>query len=128
MARHSAGSSRQRARTAIGSGPVDRAHLARQTLGDPGLEQEVLRLFEEASRRYFVRIEHASDVPELLGHLHTLKAAAMGVGARALADLARTAEEEIRAGKPVAPERIEDLHMAVLECSAWIERFLARGG
>jgi HPt (histidine-containing phosphotransfer) domain-containing protein len=107
-------------------GPVDMIHLAKQTLGDHGLEQEVLRLFDETARVYFGRIEHSTSVDELLYHLHTLKGAAAGVGARAIADLARTAEEDLRAGKPVDPERIEDLHMAVTECSDWIERVLPK--
>jgi HPt (histidine-containing phosphotransfer) domain-containing protein len=100
------------------------AHLARQTLGDPGLEQEVLRLFDDATRAYFRRLESSTTVEELLGHLHTLKGAAAGVGARAIAHQAATAEAELRDGNPVNPERIEDLGMAVAECSAFIEELL----
>jgi hypothetical protein len=102
-------------------------HLARQTLGDKGLEQEVLRLFDEASRRYFARIELASNATEQLEHVTTLKAAAMGVGAVAIAILARAAEEALRAGHSLDPEHIEDLHIAVLECSEWIEEVVTRG-
>jgi HPt (histidine-containing phosphotransfer) domain-containing protein len=112
--------------TTTGRGPVDMAHLAMQTLGDKGLEQEVLRLFEEASRVYMDRIDHSTSVDELVRHLHTLKGAAAGVGARAIAELARSTEDELRAGKPVDPERIEDLHMAIAECSEWIERVLPK--
>lgn len=128
MARHTASKSsdRARARAGITRGPLDMVHLAKQTLGDKGLEEEVLRLFDDASRTYFARIERSTNVDELMGHLHTLSAAAAGVGARAIADLARMAEEELRDGKPVNPERIEDLHMAVIECSAWIERVLPK--
>jgi HPt (histidine-containing phosphotransfer) domain-containing protein len=103
---------------------VDLTHLAKQTLGDKGLEQEVLRLFDESSRVYFDRIERSTSVDELRRHLHTLAGAAAGVGARAIAELARTVEVDLQEGKPVNPERIEDLHMAVVECSAWIERVL----
>ncbi len=101
-------------------------HLAQQTLGDKGLEQEVLRMFDESSRVYFERIERATSVDDLMRHLHTLKGAAAGVGARAIAELARTAEDELKQGKHVNPERIEDLHMAIVECSEWIERVVPK--
>ena len=101
-------------------GPLDLDHLRRQTLGDPGLEQEVLRLFDEMSRTYYERLEVSTSVDELLRNLHTLKGAAAGVGAFALAELARVAEAELRAGGPVNPERIDDLAVAVQEVSAFI--------
>jgi HPt (histidine-containing phosphotransfer) domain-containing protein len=96
------------------------AFLAKQTLGDENLALEVLRLFDEMQKTYFARLETSTTVPDLLNHLHTLRGAASGVGAFALAELAKTAEEELRAGKPVNPERIDDLGMAVHEASAFI--------
>lgn len=100
------------------------AHLTRQTFGDKGIEQEVLRMFDEASRVYFGRLERSTSVDELLIHLHTLKGAAAGIGARAIADLAAAAEADLREGRPVNPERIDDLGMAIVECSAFIEAAL----
>ena len=108
----------------IGHRPIDMVHLAKQTLGDRGLEGEVLRMFDEMSRTYFARIERSTSVDELLRHLHTLKGAAAGIGARAIADLSATAELEFKAGMPVNPERIDDLEMAVQECSAFIGELL----
>ena len=104
--------------------PVDMVHLAKQTLGDRSLELEVLRLFDETAQVYFRRIEDSTNADELMRHLHTLKGAAAGVGARAIATLAATAEADLRAGAPVDPERIHDLEMAVTECCAWIEAVL----
>jgi len=104
--------------------PIDMAHLARQAMGDKGLEGEVLRMFEQMSHLYYRRLETSTTVPDLLRHLHTLKGAAAGVGAHRIADLARTAEDELRAGMPVNPERIDDLGMAVQECSAFIGELL----
>lgn len=101
-------------------GPIDLDFLGRQTLGDPGLEQEVLRLFDEMSHAYFERVETSTTVPDLLRNLHTLRGAAAGVGAFGLAELARVAETELRDGVPVNPERIDDLSMAVQEVSAFI--------
>ena len=111
-----------------GGYPVDRVHLAKQTLGDPGLELEVLRMFDETARVYFGRLELSTSVEELLRHLHTLKGAAAGIGAVTIAKLAATAESELRDGAPVNPERIDDLEMAIVECSAWIEARLAEAG
>jgi HPt (histidine-containing phosphotransfer) domain-containing protein len=108
--------------------PVDRAHLARQTLGDKGLELEVLRMFDDTARTYFGRIESSTSIEELLRHLHTLKGAAAGVGAVGIAELAALAESELKAGQPVNPERIDDLEMAVVECSTWIEGVLTEAG
>jgi HPt (histidine-containing phosphotransfer) domain-containing protein len=101
-------------------GPIDMAHLSRQTLGDAGLEMEVLRLFDEMSHVYYGRLETSTNVPDLLRNLHTLKGAASGIGAFGLAELARVAETELREGSPVNPERIDDLHVAVEELSAFI--------
>jgi predicted NBD/HSP70 family sugar kinase len=70
-------------------GPIDLDFLARQTLGDEGLEQEVLRLFDQMSHAYFERLETSTSVSDLLRNLHTLRGAAAGVGAFALAELAR---------------------------------------
>ncbi len=104
--------------------PIDLEHLSKQTLGDSGLELEVLRLFDEMSHVYYHRLEESTTVPELLRNLHTLKGAAAGIGAFALADLARVAETELRDGAPVNPERIDDLNVAVEEVSAFIAQRL----
>jgi HPt (histidine-containing phosphotransfer) domain-containing protein len=104
--------------------PIDLVHLGKQALGDPGLESEILRLFDTMSRTYYERLETSTSVSQLLEHLHTLKGAAAGVGAFRIADLARATEEELRSGAPVNPERIHDLGMAVHECSAFIGELL----
>lgn len=100
--------------------PIDMDHLSRQTLGDTGLELEVLRLFDEMSHVYYERLEVSTTVEELLRNLHTLKGAAAGIGAFGLAELARVAETELRNGSPVNPERIDDLSVAVEEVSTFI--------
>ncbi len=100
--------------------PIDMDHLSRQTLGDAGLELEVLRMFDEMSHVYYERLEVSTTVEDLLRNLHTLKGAAAGIGAFGLAELARVAESELRDGAPVNPERIDDLSLAVEEVSAFI--------
>ena len=49
-------------------GPIDMVHLKKQTLGDPGLELEVLRLFDQMSHVYYSRLE-TSTPPELITSL-----------------------------------------------------------
>jgi len=106
--------------------PIDRVHLAKQTLGDKGLELEVLRMFDDTIRVYFSRLETSTTRDELLRHLHTIRGAASGIGANTIALLARRAEADLRDGLPADPERIDDLEMAVTECSVFIEDLLAR--
>jgi hypothetical protein len=105
--------------------PIDLVHLAKQTLGDHGLECEVLRLFDIMAQRYYARLELSTTVDELCVHLHSLRGAANGVGAWGIADLAKLTEDELRGGKPVNPERIDDLHIAVQEVSEFIGTLLA---
>lgn len=69
------------------SRPVDLAHLSRQTLGDRGVEQEVLALFMQQA--LLVRDRIAGANPKERFHLaHGLKGSARGIGAFALADCA----------------------------------------
>lgn len=65
--------------------PVDLKHLARQTLGDRALEQEVLRLFIQQALSVRDQIGAASN-GERLRLAHGLKGSARGVGAFAVAD------------------------------------------
>lgn len=104
--------------------PIDMVHLARQALGDRSLELEVLRMFDELAHAYCRRIQQSAGVDELVRHLHTLKGAALGIGAGAIARLAGAAEARLRAGNPVDPEQLDDIEMAVEECSAFIETLL----
>ncbi|MBZ9677106.1 Hpt domain-containing protein [Mesorhizobium sp. ES1-1] len=65
--------------------PVDLAHLARQTMGDRSLEQEVLALFVQQALSVRDQIGGASIKDRLL-LAHGLKGSARGVGAFAIAD------------------------------------------
>jgi hypothetical protein len=100
-------------------------HLSRQTLGDSGLQSEVLRLFADAMRVYYGRLELSTTRNDLMVNLHALRGAAAGVGALGLARLARTAEDELRTGAPVDPERVHDIGIAVGELEAFIVPLIA---
>jgi HPt (histidine-containing phosphotransfer) domain-containing protein len=65
--------------------PVDLAHLAKQTLGDRALEQEVLQLFVQQALLVRDQIAQAATT-ERLRLAHSLKGSARGVGAFAIAD------------------------------------------
>ena len=73
------------------SRPVDSAHLARQTMGDRSLEQEVLALFVQQALSVRDRIVDV-DIKDRLLLAHGLKGSARGVGAFAIADCATEIE------------------------------------
>jgi len=78
--------------------PIDLVHLARITLGDRGLEREVLQLFDRQSELLIARMRAAA--PAGIATLaHTLKGSARGIGAWRVARAAEAAE---LAGSPEA--------------------------
>lgn len=77
-----------------GERPVDLAHLARQTFGDPALEREVLRLFERQSRAMIERLRGATSARSWAEAAHTLKGSALGIGAFAVAEAAEAVESD----------------------------------
>ena len=100
--------------------PLDLAFLAKQTLGDDALADEILRLFDVMSHTYMARIVQSSSPEAMLPHLHTLKGAAAGVGAFDLREMVRVAEASIQAGRGLDPEAVADLSVAVEAVSAFI--------
>lgn len=108
--------------------PIDMAHLDQQSLGDPGLREEVLRLYSDMSQVYLGRIEASTTSADLMLHLHTLKSAAAGIGAWAIRDLAKHAEDALREGNPVNPDHVQALAAAVAECRGFIAGFVDEQG
>ena len=104
-------------------GPIDIAHLQRMTLGDAGLEREVLTMFSE----------QAAGLATALGNLpwdaaalvHTLKGSARAIGAFAVADAASHLEVLLRRGADPA-EALLQLKEAVTEARTAIEAILQR--
>jgi HPt (histidine-containing phosphotransfer) domain-containing protein len=105
--------------------PIDLVHLAKQCLGDEQLEYEILRLFDTTVKNYFARLELATSSDDLTMSLHSIKGAAGGVGAFTVSDLAKAAEVELQAGRPLGPERIADLGIAIEEVRTFITRMLS---
>jgi HPt (histidine-containing phosphotransfer) domain-containing protein len=72
---------------------IDLAHLARMTMGDVGLEREVLALFERQAGLLLARMRGA-PAPVIAAFAHTLKGSACGVGAWRVAEAARAVEHQ----------------------------------
>jgi HPt (histidine-containing phosphotransfer) domain-containing protein len=71
----------------------DAVHLARYTSGDDGLQAELLELMCDQARRCLGLMNEARDRVVWRTATHTLKGAARGVGAFALADVCEAVEE-----------------------------------
>jgi HPt (histidine-containing phosphotransfer) domain-containing protein len=97
---------------------LDEAHLQRTTLGDRGLEREVLQIFVRQSAIMLGRI---ADGERVAAAAHTLTGSARGIGAWRVA---RAAERLERASGEGSEEKlsqaIADLEAASLEASAAI--------
>ena len=77
-------------------GPIDFEHLKRMTLGDAGLEREVLAMFSVQSARL---VDALAAMPSDAAALaHTLKGSARAIGAFAVAEAAARLEAAIGSG------------------------------
>lgn len=104
--------------------PIDLVHLAKQCLGDEHLECEILRMYDKTVETYFGRLQLATSFDDLALNLHSIKGASGGVGAFSVAGLAKAAETELQAGRPLSSERIADLGIAIEEVRGFIARML----
>jgi HPt (histidine-containing phosphotransfer) domain-containing protein len=72
---------------------IDLAHLERATFGDKALAREVLALFDRHAETLIAELADATTVHARRQAAHTLKGAARGVGAQAVAKAAERLEE-----------------------------------
>lgn len=72
--------------------PIDRAYLARFTLGNTALEHEVLQLFSDQLPIYLRSLTDAHTRKAWKEAAHTIKGSAFAVGAHRLARCAELAE------------------------------------
>ena len=104
-------------------GPIDIVHLRRMTLGDVGLEREVLAMF---SAQAVGLVGALAALPSDAGALaHTLKGSARAIGAFAVADAAARLENLIRSSGDPA-KALAELDDAVAEARAAIDAILQR--
>jgi HPt (histidine-containing phosphotransfer) domain-containing protein len=102
-------------------GPIDLQHLARMTLGDAGLEREVLGMFAGQAAGLVGKL--AALPAEAVALAHTLKGSARAIGAFRVAECAEALELVIRRGENPAKSLIE-LKAAVADARAAIDAIL----
>jgi HPt (histidine-containing phosphotransfer) domain-containing protein len=104
-------------------GPIDFEHLKCMTLGDAGLEQEVLAMFSAQSAKL---LDMLATLPAEAGALsHTLKGSARAIGAFAVAEASARLEAVLADGGDPA-EALAELGDAVALARTAIEAVLRR--
>ena len=104
-------------------GPINLEHLRRMTLGDAGLEHEVLAMFSAQTGNLIGAL--ATMPPEAGALAHTLKGSARAIGAFVVADAAARLEAAIRNGDDPA-QAVAGLTDAVAEARGAIDAILRR--
>jgi Hpt domain-containing protein len=99
---------------------IDRAHLARMTLGDRRLEAEVLALFDRQAGLLLARMRQGP--PAAVGaYAHTLKGSARGIGTWRVAEAAEAVERAAHGSHAAElADVIERLAAAIGEAQAAI--------
>lgn len=97
---------------------IDRAHLARFTMGSADLEAEVLLLFIQQAPITFGKLRDAVTQKDWHAAAHTLKGSARAVGAGQVAVLAEAAERLAVGGCPVERRSVVDALEAALAAAA----------
>ena len=104
-------------------GPIDTEHLQRMTLGDAGLEREVLAMFSAQAAGLMGTL---GALPANAGALaHTLKGSAHAIGAFRVADAAGRLETLIRNGGDPC-EALAELLDRVAQARAAVDAILHR--
>ena len=105
------------------NGPIDFEHLKRMTLGDAGLEREVLAMF---SAQAISLAGTLASLPADAGALaHTLKGSARAIGAFGVADAAARLEALIKNGGDPS-EALTELSDAVARARSAVDAMLRR--
>jgi HPt (histidine-containing phosphotransfer) domain-containing protein len=104
-------------------GPIDIDHLRRMTLGDAHLEREVLAMFSAQSASL---IGTLASLPKDAGALaHTLKGAALAIGAFRVAEAAGSLEALIQNGGGPS-KALAELSDAVAQARSAVDAMLRR--
>lgn len=103
---------------------IDLAFLARQTMGNKNLENDILQLYRRQLRNFEPDWAIAKDLPEFDVTLHGMRSAALGVGATSIAALSRALEIELSQNGAGGREIYVQLGEAVRAALAFIEQIL----
>jgi len=96
---------------------LDLSHLSRQTFGDPELEDELLRLFDEQAAQILARLAApfvVGDAAKRADVAHALKGSALAIGAAATAKAAGAYEAALRRNDPAAENHREVLARTIV--------------
>jgi HPt (histidine-containing phosphotransfer) domain-containing protein len=104
-------------------GPIDIEHLKRMTLGDVGLQREVLAMFAGQAVGLIGTLATLPSDAEALAH--TLKGSARAIGAFRVADAAESLEAAMQSGDDPA-QALAELNDAIAQVRAAIEAILRR--
>ena len=104
-------------------GPIDIEHLQRMTLGDAGLEREVLTMF--SSQTISLMHDIAASSSDRRALVHTLKGSARAIGAFRVADAAEFLEAVLQQGGDPS-EALDELSDTVAGAQAAIDEILRR--
>ena len=112
------------------TGAVDFSHLENYAAGDLDLVDEVLGLFREQAALWAPLIDPAAPSEGWRDAVHTLKGAARGVGAFALADACEVAETRGLAGAELSARlgAVRDaLDLALADIAAYVHERALQG-
>ena len=107
---------------------VDMEHLARYTGGDAALNAEVLRLFDSQANELVARLRTILEVRDAKSWrevTHTIKGAARGIGAFAMADAAATLEPMDLLDGSEAASALDELDLRAEQVAAFIRSYTA---
>lgn len=117
------GQETRRTASPTSSQPVDRAHLARYTMGDAELEREVLELFANQTWKTIAELRQAVTDKSWHVAAHTLKGSARAVGAWDLACEAERAERLAGASdSSAATDAIERIERAATVATRYVRQ------
>jgi HPt (histidine-containing phosphotransfer) domain-containing protein len=111
----------------LGGNPIDRAYLARFTLGNAALEREVLQLFADQVPLYVQALGAARSRKAWKDAAHTIKGSASAVGAWRLARFAEIAERvDVEAELALTEGHRDEAVAAVATAGTEVCRFIER--
>ena len=121
--------------TDTGSALIDREHLATMTGGDTALAQEVIDIFRQQAEIWSRLLDPHVPPQHWADAAHSLKGAALSLGAQPLAAACKTAEELGRRDPPpsltegaVALSEVKDRLGEALEAAAHLAHEIDRTG
>ena len=107
-------------------GPIDVAHLQRMTLGDTGLEREVLAMFSAQAVHLTAALASLpADAADAAALTHTLKGSARAIGAFGVAEAAARLETLVKNGGDQS-QALAELDDAVAQARLAVDAILRR--